>query len=316
MKKTSKKFRVFFRNSQLALFVGLCIAFLTVGCSTINENAIKRIEAFSKAAELTSKNTSDAFDLVNRRHFDLRVARIVAEGGWEQLDSKAIMPFLSPGEVQARKTALNGLEKYAETLSAIMGNEQLDYLDKTTKDLSDSLIKIDAEFVKAKLIKDSAVSDKEIKLGATALNAIGHWLIDLKRQKAVRESAQEMHPNVTNIVALLKNDMKVLRRNLIKEYDELIQTQKIFIKNNQGTLDALKKRSEIKAIADLLNEQQNADATFASMEKALEKLKETHEMLPSAFDRQSISLDKLLSDFIEEGKRIKKFYDTLDKKEN
>ena len=301
---------------KLVLALFFCIALLVAGCSTTNKNAAKNIDAFSKAAQLTSKNTSDAFDTVGRRHFDLVVARVVANGGWEQLSTDSIQPFLPPDQIQARKTVLNGLEKYAETLSAIMGNEQLDSFDNATKELADSLKSMDAQFVKANLVKDSAVSETEIQLGATALNAIGRWLIDLKRQKAVKSSIQEMHPNVTNIVMLLQSDMKVLRRNLGKEYDELVQAQKLFIKNNQGNMDATTKRTEIKAIASLLIEQQNADSTFKSMEKALGELEQTHEKLPSAFDRDSISLDKQLSDFIEEGKRIKKFYDSLEKKEN
>lgn len=301
-------------GARVGLF-SLAVALLIAGCSTADKDAAKRIVAFSQAVALTTQNTSDAFDTLERRHFDLEIARVVAEGGWQQLNADRIKPFLDPGDAQARLLVLQGLQAYAEKLSAIMGNEPLDAYDKATKDLSDSLQNVNEEFVKTKLWSATPVDSQQIQIAAAALNAMGRWIIEAKRQKAVKASIEEMHPHITNIVTLLSRDFVVLRRNLHKTYDEGIQAQKLFVQHSQDKMDALTQRSEIKGIADLIIEQNKADRAMQSMEKAVEGLGATHAELSSAFNRSSARLEQLLSDLIAEGKRVKKFYDSLETKE-
>ena len=290
--------------------IALVLAIFTTGCGSMNKSAAKRIRAFSTATELTAKNTVDAFDTVEKRHFDLTVARLAVGDEWKSFDPQALAPFLPPEQLQVRKEVLAGLQGYAETLSALMGNQQLDALDEATADLAESLKSANGEFVKANF---TAASDKEIEIGVTALNALGRWLIDWKRHKAVASAAVEMHPHVTNIVRLLQSDFKVLRRNIGKEYDEEIQAKRRFIDANEARLDPIAKRVEIRAIVETVLEMKQADTALAAMQKSLTKLQEAHAELPNAFkSKGGIRLDELIADSIEEGKRIKKFYDSLE----
>jgi hypothetical protein len=103
----------------------------------------------------------------------------------------------------------------------------------------------------------------------------------------------------------------VLRRNQAKTYDEAVMAQKVFVQKNIATLDPITKRNEIKAIADLIIEANNADHTMALMQKSIMQLGETHAQLATAFDKSSVKLDKLLVDLAAEGKRVKKFYDSV-----
>src|SRR5437773_5200391 len=138
-------------NGTRAGLFCIAVALLIAGCSTADQDAAKKIGSFSKAVALTTQNTSDAFDTLERRHFDLEIARVVAEGGWQQLNADRIRPFLDPGDAQARLLVLQGLQAYAERLSAVMGNEPLEAYDRATKDLSASLQNVNEEFVKTKL---------------------------------------------------------------------------------------------------------------------------------------------------------------------
>jgi oligoendopeptidase F len=105
----------------------------------------------------------------------------------------------------------------------------------------------------------------------------------------------------------------VLRRNLDKTYDELVMAQKLFIQANEQRFDAVQRRSEIQAIVRLLQEQRTANAAFESLAASLAALVEAHRQLPTAFDLQAVSLEQRLRDFITEGQRIKKYYDSLNK---
>lgn len=302
-------------NGTGARLFSIAVALLLAGCATADKDAAKRIGTFSRAVALTTQNTSDAFDTLERRHFDLEIARVVAEGGWQRLSADSIKPFLDPGDAQARLLVLQGLQAYAERLSALMGNEQLDAYDQATKDLSDSLRNVNEEFVKTKLWSTTPVDSQQIRIAAAAINALGRWIIGAERRKAVKASIEEMHPHITNLVALLSRDFVVLRRNLHKTYDEGIQAQKLFVQHNQDKMDALTQRSEIKGIADLIIEQNNADRAMQSMEKAVQGLGAAHAELSSALSSRPARLEQLLSDLIEEGKRVKAFYHSLEKKE-
>jgi len=298
------------QNSVLAVVILLVIS----GCASVNQNAAKKIGGFSAATDLAAQNTSAAFETLNREHFNLTVARDVAAGGWEKLNAKSIAPFLNPEDVQARLLVLQGLQAYAAKLSALMGNTQLAVFDQATVDLSASLKNVDDEFVKSKFLSTAPLSPTEIRITSTAINAIGHWIIDAKREKAVKADIQEMNPVVTNIVALLARDFVVLRRNLATTYDEAVMAQKVFVKNNIATMDAATKRNEIKAIADLIIEANQADRAMALMQKSIADLGETHAQLATAFDKSSVKLDQLLADLTVEGKRVKNFYDSLGSK--
>ncbi|MGD0538636.1 MAG: hypothetical protein ABSC03_13430 [Verrucomicrobiota bacterium] len=287
------------------------VALLVAGCSTPSSDATRKITAFSQATDLTTRNTAAAFDTLERRHFELKIARVVAEGGWEHLNATNLAPFLPPEDVQARLLVLNGLHAYATKLAAIMGNESLDAFDKATTGLGESLGKVDDDFVTARFLSQQAVDPRDLKLATTAMNALGRWIISTERQKRVRESVAEMNPHVTNLVALLSRDLVVLRRNLSKTYDEAVQAQKVFLLKNQATLDANAQRTEIKAIADLLVEQAKADTMMKSLDQTIRELGTTHAQLTTAFDRSSVALDQLLADLLDEGKRVQKFYDSL-----
>jgi hypothetical protein len=294
-----------------SLFLTAAAVLIFSGCASMDQNAAKKIGAFSAATDLATQNTSAAFESLDHEHFNLTIARDVAEGGWEKLDAKSIAPFLKPEDLQARILVLQGLQAYAEKLSAIMGNAQMDELDKATQDLSASLKNVDDEFVKSKFLAAAPLSSSELRIASTAINAIGHWIIEVKRERGVKASIKEMNPYVTNIVALLARDFEVLRRNQAKTYDEAVMAQKVFVQKNIATLDPITKRNEIKAIADLIIEANNADHTMALMQKSIMQLGETHAQLATAFDKSSVKLDKLLVDLAAEGKRVKKFYDSV-----
>ena len=168
------------------------------------------------------------------------------------------------------RIALDGLEQYASSLSSMMGNQQLDALDTATSGLGEALKGVTEQTVRLNLVPANMVNDTEIRAVATALNTIGHWLVEKRRRKAVRETAAEMYPHVANLANLIAKDQHVLRRNLGKTYDELVMARKVFIQHNEQRFDAVQRRSEIQAVATLLQEQRTADAAFVSMESSLE----------------------------------------------
>ena len=286
------------------------------GCAT--QNAAKRIAAFSEATTLVTQNASDAFETVDRKYFDVQVARAVINYD-KGFDPHSIKPFLNPEELQVRLTVLKGLQRYSEKLSMIMGNEQLDKFDKQTQDLGASLTSINEDLVKKQILKVQPVDANEIRVFTTSVNTLGRWFIDYKRTKDVKVVIGDMQEPVSHICDLLIKDIGMtrddpgLRNQLWNQYEQSMTAQDEFIQHSN--LDPLSKRDEIKALIQLAVEQKQADATFEGIETSLEKFKEAHAKLMEAFnERTSIEIDNLIAQLTAEGERVKDFYDRLDRK--
>lgn len=311
-----------FKNTRYFLTLVLALVFIT-GCAT--QHATERIEAFSEANKLTIQNIAAAFDTVERKHYEMQVSRIVNDPESFQCDpsKRTIGHFLSPDELQARMHVLEGIQKYAEKLAIIMGNEQLDEFDERTRDFGKNLTKVNEDLVKKNILNKATFKEGDIKVFTTAVNAIGRWFIEYKRQKGVRESVKDMQPHIEKICVLFTEDIGSspadsgvqsdgLRDQLWRDYDGIIDRQCNFIEHGKGKLDPIQMRSEIKVMIALEVEQRQADAALKAIQQSLDTLRKTHNKIEECFDKNTVEIDNLISDLITEGKRIKEFYNTLD----
>jgi hypothetical protein len=312
-------FTMILRKLGVALLAVALIGLL--GCVT--PDAGKRIAAFSNATTLTTQNVTSAFDMVERNYYQMQVAKIVNKYDAEGFNPNSIQRFLEPEELDARITVLKGLQQYSEKLSVIMGNSQLSEFDKQTKNLGDYLTAMNSSFVKQKILNKAPATDSEIQTFTTAVNALGHWFVEYKRQTSVKEIVNTMHPHVERICELLKKDIgfspfdgtpdaRGLRGQLWNQYKEAMTAQDQFIIHSKA-LDPITKREEIRKLAQLVPDQMQADIVLKSMQSALGTLTKTHSKLKDAFAKNAIELENLISQLFAEGQRIKDFYQGLSK---
>lgn len=296
-----------------------------VGCAT--NNADKRIAAFSEATNLTTQNIANAFDIVERNYYEVQVLRCVVHYDEKQgFQPGSIKPFFAPEELEARLRVLKGLQQYSEKLALIMSDKQLSAFDKQTKNFGNSLETIKKDFVKNNLLSknNTLVDDNQIQIFTTAINTLGRWFIEYKRQKGIKEIVQGMQGTICDICDLLIKDIGTspveseanatgLRAQLWNQYKLSMSLQNKFILDNSASLDTVSKRSEIRRLASLVSEQRQADATLKATKDAISKLKETHGKLNEVFSRETIEIDNLITQLISEGERVKNFYNSLAK---
>ena len=313
-----------FKNARYFLTVILALVFIT-GCAT--QRATERIAAFSEANKLTMQNIAAAFNTVEQKHYEMQLSKILNEPDSFPCnpDKRKIEHFLNPDELEARLQVLGGIQKYSEKLAVIMGKDQLDEFDKETKDFGKNLEKIDNDLVKNKILSKSQLKENDVKIFTTAINALGHWFIEHKRQRGVRESVKDMQPHIEKICELFAEDIGSspaasgvqsggLRGQLWQDYNDIIDRQCLFIERNKNKLDPIQLRNEIKVMITLETEQKQADATLKAIQESLKKLRDTHNRIEECFDKNTVEIDSLISGLIAEGKRIKEFYDKLEKK--
>ena len=212
-----------------------------------------------------------------------------------------------------RLDILQGLKLYAEKLSALMGNGQLNAFDAETKSLGQSLTAVDRELVQRTFLQKAPLPDQDINVFTTGINALGRWLMEYKRRAGAKESIDSMQKPVDEVCMLLEKDFSFLRNQLMNGYNLELQERDSFILHNFNELNPIQRRTEIQGLVDLTLEKQNADKTFASMEASVRQLSATHKKLKEAFSKNRTEIDTLIIQFGAEAKRTKTFYSSLQK---
>src|SRR5882672_1581751 len=302
------------RTLLLGWCASVAVQLMLLGCAT--DQAALRIGAFATGVGTCTDNVSQAFIEVEDVHSRAQTSGAIITFQTMQCDPDSIKPFLDPQEVEARMTILAGLKLYAEKLSEVMGNSQLDKFDEQTKAFGESLKKLNA----SDALKQHGlphVSEKDLDIFTAAVDALGRWFIDWKRSKEVKAIITDMHPHVVRICELLGKDIgskrtdKGLRFQVYKDFSDLIRNRSDWIWKDIKKFDAIQKRDEIAALVQLIRDRQTADRTLEGTYKVLSKLQETHQQLGKAFEDEAPNLEDRIRELVGEGKRISEYYKQL-----
>jgi len=289
-------------------------------------------------------NSIEAFHTVERKHTDMIAARILLNYDVKSnFNPNLIEPFLKPDELAAREEIFKALTAYATSLSVIMGNTQLDQFDLATKQFGLSLTGINRTMVKDKYLTKSPVSDDDVGIFTTAVNTLGRWFIDWRRDRDVKEQVKVMQKPVKDITRLISEDIgfpkqeveaghlkdadsgkgqskanngrpsegRGLRNELWNTYTNTLQSQDLFIRHNWDRLSPAERRSEIQKLVGLVTERTQADQTLLATKVSLGSLAAAHEQLVDEFENPSINFEARITELINEGKRINAYFDAL-----
>jgi len=194
------------RLSRCSLRTLVCCALLTVA-SCGDSDAVKKIAAFSNATSMVTKNTDDAFDLIERKYEEAQIAASVASYNSATFNPNAAVKVLFPQEdLKARKLVLEGLRQYAANLAQIMSNDQLNEFDTKTKALGTQLSTLNDDLVAKHILNHNVLNAAEIRVFTTALNTIGRWFIEVKRRKIIKENVTTMQDSIRAVCELMQED--------------------------------------------------------------------------------------------------------------
>jgi hypothetical protein len=270
---------------------------------------------------LATENTKSAFDAVEEQYESVQAQRIVINYDRQGFNPKMVKHFLDPEDLQIRLDLLDALQRYASSLSDLSGDKQLEQFDDTTRAFGTSLQNLTATDAFKRLVSSWAGN---VNVATTAVNAIGRWFIDRKRQQRLPDLISEMQQPVKTTAELLEADIGSapdengrgghgLRDQLWNEYTEAMIQQVAFIDQNKDRMDPATKTEAIERLPQLLKRRSLADQTLKETQATLSKLVDTHAALLRAVkSKGDIQAD--CSALISEGERIKRFYDSLQKK--
>ena len=282
-----------------------------------------RVQAFADATTLTATNVADALTAVENSFVAVRLDQAALDFDRRGLDAREVASwhFLSDEDRKARLDILKALERYAGNLAALAGGTRFAAFDEATRSLGESLGQVNDDLVRQRLLSHAPASDEDLRLFTTAINALGHWLIEGASARSVREQVHAMQEPVARICDLLVLDLGApaepgkagsgLRLQLWNQYDQALEQQDLFLRHNLERLDPVVRRSEIRALATMATEQRRADAALAATQDAVRGLARAHGQLAAAVDGQAVEFDAVIGTLLAEGERIKAFYGSL-----
>lgn len=297
----------------------LPLVLLANGC--ISPAVHKNVPAFANAVTLATENTKSAFDAVQEQYENVQAQRIVVNYDKQGFNPKMVKQFLDPEDLHVRLDLLDALQRYASTLSDVSGDKQLEQFDDKTRAFGTSLQNLTSTDAFKKLVNSSAADGN---IATTAVNTLGRWFIERKRQQRLPDLISEMQEPVKTTAELLQADIgsapdengrggRGLRDQLWSEYTQAMVQQVAFIDQNKDRMDPAAKAEAIEKLPDLVKRRSLADQALKQTQATLSKLVDTHAALLRAVKAKG-DIEAECSALISEGQRIKSFYDSLQKK--
>jgi hypothetical protein len=287
------------------------------------------VPAFAQAAELTSTNVQGAFESVNAAYGDAQNLHYAVTYDGKVDPSTISAGWLKEEDLNVRLQILQGLKQYASELNSLTGSNDVDNLNQASTAVGNSLTSLSktAQFknITSKLPGNFANE------AATAVDALGNWLIESKLKKNLPPLIEKMDPNIQSICKLLIADIgsvntdpakgpegSGLRQVLWVQYNSIILSQNQYILHNQ--CDGAKapvncfspdaRFAEIQKLLALLRQRSAADQTLQQVQVTVKELAQAHtELVKAAQTKQRLTAD--LGDLLVEAQRLDTYYKSL-----
>jgi hypothetical protein len=293
------------RLDMLALLCGLMV--LGNGC--VSKDAATHIANFSSAVRLTITNSASAYELVEHERLNAEFSRTLLNYDGT-LFKPSYSPFLTESQIQLRLDVLDGLKTYATRLSGLMNNTETN-LDNDTTKLAGNLNKINQDLAQESFKNVPSVSSNDIAIFTAGVNALGHWILTLKAQRACKDAITNMQARMPGICGVFERDLDLMRNQLANDFDEEQRNSALYLKNNFSKLGPLQVRGELRRLIELAKAKKTAEDALAGTKESVEKLAAAHQSLDKAFTKDTKRLASLISAVSEEARTVSSYYNSL-----
>lgn len=193
------------------LFIGSIMAFLSA-CQTI---PLSQVSQFGTATITLGESARKTLDLANKASIDRNLYDIASNPGNGPTNAMYEGLFSgqsgSPeGDIKAKRlrlrlSALQSLMSYGKALKALAETDLTDDLNEAATELNGSLVDLRKTYNKA-TGKDLPVTDGDIAIISTAVNAIGKAVVEDNRQNAIRVILDKTDPSISLLTKVISED--------------------------------------------------------------------------------------------------------------
>jgi hypothetical protein len=273
----------------------------------------KHAQAFSTASTLVIDNSENAYTAaIALRQQEQVTASIYAydtNPSWSPYtDTK---PLITPEQLNARITVLNGLKAYADSLVTLTGAPKA---TSTSAEAAGASLKALDTSLAADFPTMPKMSPAVANRATTAILALENYLISRKVKGSLPHITQQMNTNIEAICNFLNSDIVILRRQADVDYQALAVDQDAFIRHSGTSLNPIQRRDEIRTLIGIADQQKANDLLLQKLQTALHTLDLTHQALAAAAQgNDPESIKQKLAELTAAGQDLGTFYQSLSK---
>ncbi len=301
-----------------------------VGCAS---TSLSQIKQFGSASKTLGEHARSAFDLAAMASVDRHLYDVAADPSKGPTDATFKGLFtgddgVHDGKVKAERLALRlrVLDQLSNYSSALQGLAEADFdkdIDAAAKDLNGSLIGLRNTFKEASG-DDLPLTDDDIGIITTAVNAIGKAVAEAKRRVAIKTTITKADPAVQKATALIASDLgqksdlaSFVKEAISNSRGSVQQAYNLERERPNSTFDS--RYSLLVRARQLYDAEADTPAFFAAVSKGAAAVGAAHSALSKAVEADEFSsaeVAKRLGELEVYVKSVRGFYTSIEKTEN
>ncbi len=303
-----------FRESALRL--KLCLIAISMVALLGCVSTTGHVGVFSEAAEELAVQVEKGYQLVETSTIQRKIADEAAEHAeLSEKEFEALFKGLLEGSEDhtVRMKMIKQLRAYSKALGELSSANFRKGIDKASKELYGVLTGFKETYKKASG-KDVGISDRDVGIFATLIDAIGTGISEKKRKKAIKKVVEIADPAIQNICARLSKELPALADDVEMNLS-IVETEVKDYYNKKGkTLDLLNRIQYLREIQQMHHQTSKTKEFFDNLGKAVDRLAKTHAALRKAVNQKKFTTKELIDqirELVDFARSLREFYEGL-----
>lgn len=264
------------------------ILMVMLGCAS----TATQIGPFAQSVNTVIEEARLGYDQINESTISRCIYSVAADPKQFPDDATFALLLDNDKNLAPRLAAMSQLQSYASALGELSSADYRPTIDKAAANVYGSLTAMKSTYANTSG-KELPISDKDLAIIGTAVDAIGTTIIEAKRRIAIRKIVTVADPAVQKIAALLKGDLPgygpFVRANL-----STIETEMIKAYQNEAAKLAFNSRvTRIEAIRKQHEAVLAAEPFFTKLGAVSGQIGKTHSVLAEAAEKDDFSIPGL-----------------------
>ena len=302
------------REGALRLKFGLIAISIVVllGCVSTTGH----VGVFSKAAEELAAQLETGYQLVETSKIRKDITDEAA--GPSQLsenDFGNLFKGLLKGSEHytIRMKMIKQLRAYSKALGELSSANFREGIDNASKELHGVLTGFTKTYKKASG-KDVGIKERDMRIFATLVDAIGTGISERKRKKAIKKVVEIADPAIQKICARLSKELPTLADGVEKNLNTVETEMKNYYIKKGKSLDLLRRIQYLREIQQVHLQTTNAKAFFNKLGKSVDSLAKAHGVLRKAVNQKKFTTKELIDqikELVDFARSLREFYKGL-----
>jgi|CXWL01.1.fsa_nt_gi hypothetical protein len=274
----------------------LLIAFITSSCTSAPSK--KLAASYGQATTAMAATAIDKYHGIQDLEYTARIMKNIHSFDDAAKDFFSA-PVLSEESVGLRISLLDQLGRYGKALEAIASDNELENIDKASKELYGSLSGINATIKKEG--NSTGLSDNDLGVIATVVNVAGRAYFEYQRHQILSTIVENADPLIVQVIDLLTNEFKEkwfsveksLKEEVKKSLFDVSRNQAYQLDDKSADLKYFQIRRNLLEEAQKINRSINTTPEKEPIIEGLKKVKEAHQELKIALKQDSSQIQNM-----------------------